>query len=58
MLRERSAAGWDAVQYQSTTQLRNSLAGRGLLDDGGGERVVGLQDLLDPGTLQELAELL
>ena len=35
MLRERSAAGWDAVQYQSTTQLRNSLAGRGLLDDGG-----------------------
>ena len=27
------AAGWDAVQYQSTTQLRNSLAERGLLDD-------------------------
>ena len=28
------AAGWDAVQYLSTTQLRNALAERGLLDEG------------------------
>ena len=27
------AAGWGAVQYQSTTQLRNWLTERGLLDD-------------------------
>lgn len=28
------AAGWDAVQYLSTTQLRNALDERGLLDEG------------------------